>query len=431
MLDINTVTVIGASGNVGKKIAGIFASFGDAKVYCVSRNKEKIKRIIPEIVTSVRAESIIGNLIPADYSDLPSCIKKSDLIFESCSEDLETKSEIARIVSDNMKNNSISCTGTSGISINSIVDHYSPDKRSMFFGVHMFNPPYTLTLCELIPTRYSNLDKKNDLKNYLSTVLKRTVIETSDCAAFLANRIGFMFINKAMQLANDYKSKGGIDYIDNIFGPVTGRVMPPLVTADFVGLDVHKAIVDNLFHNTDDYFNKLFKIPKFTDQLISKNKIGNKVGQGLYQTKILDNGNKVIKVWDIVSGRYRLTRKYEFEFISKMQSFIKEGDYVNAYKALIFDKSKESDICLKGLLEYISYSVYCALELTSDVFSCDYAMASGFNWCPPLALADLINSVISISKLFNDYGINIPKGIDFKNLHLSNHYYGPFIRAKR
>lgn len=29
--------------------------------------------------------------------------------------------------------------------------------------------------------------------------------------------------------------------------------MAPLTTSDFVGLDVHKAIVDNLYENTHDY----------------------------------------------------------------------------------------------------------------------------------------------------------------------------------
>ena len=38
MLDIQTVTVIGVTGTMGANIAGIFASFGDAKVYCIGRD---------------------------------------------------------------------------------------------------------------------------------------------------------------------------------------------------------------------------------------------------------------------------------------------------------------------------------------------------------------------------------------------------------
>ena len=40
-MNINTVTVLGANGTMGCNISGIFASFGNAKVYMVSRSMEK------------------------------------------------------------------------------------------------------------------------------------------------------------------------------------------------------------------------------------------------------------------------------------------------------------------------------------------------------------------------------------------------------
>jgi 3-hydroxyacyl-CoA dehydrogenase len=64
MIDIKTVTVVGATGTMGVNVAGIFASFGNAKVFCVARDIEKVKKTIPRIVKSVRADSIAANLIP-------------------------------------------------------------------------------------------------------------------------------------------------------------------------------------------------------------------------------------------------------------------------------------------------------------------------------------------------------------------------------
>ena len=66
MLKIDTVTVVGVTGTMGANIAGIFASFGDAKVYCVGRDIERVKKAIPRIVKSVKADAIVKNLIPAD-----------------------------------------------------------------------------------------------------------------------------------------------------------------------------------------------------------------------------------------------------------------------------------------------------------------------------------------------------------------------------
>ena len=46
-MDIKTVTVIGVTSTMGANVAGIFASFGDAKVYCVGRDIEKLRKRFP------------------------------------------------------------------------------------------------------------------------------------------------------------------------------------------------------------------------------------------------------------------------------------------------------------------------------------------------------------------------------------------------
>ena len=62
-MHIVTVTVIGVTGTMGANIAGIFAAFGNAKVYCIGRDIEKVKKTIPRIVLSVKADSIARKLI--------------------------------------------------------------------------------------------------------------------------------------------------------------------------------------------------------------------------------------------------------------------------------------------------------------------------------------------------------------------------------
>ena len=243
-MTIKTVTIIGATGTMGANIAGIFAAFGDAKVYCVGRDIEKVKKTIPHIVKSVKADAIAKKLIPADFDSLEQCVADSDFVFESSKEDMTVKVEIAARVGKVLKPNAISATGSSGLSITKLAECYSEELRGHFFGVHMFNPPYNLQLCELIKTKYSDERMYQELKAYLKTVLYRTVVEVKDSPAFLGNRIGFQFINEALQYAEKYKDNGGIDYIDAILGSFTGRSMAPLTTSDFVGLDVHKAIVD-------------------------------------------------------------------------------------------------------------------------------------------------------------------------------------------
>ena len=215
VLRIKTVTVVGVTGTMGANIAGIFASFGDAKVYCLGRDIDKVKKTLPRIVKSVKADAIAKNLIPVDFDRLEDCVSQSDLIFESSKEDIRVKTEIATHIGKAMKPSAISGTGSSGLSITTIAECYPEELRSRFFGIHMFNPPYTLPLCELTPTKYSDGRLKEELNEYLSNILLRTVVEVKDSPAFLGNRIGFQFINEALQYAERYKDNGGIDIIYN------------------------------------------------------------------------------------------------------------------------------------------------------------------------------------------------------------------------
>ena len=95
--------------------------------------------------------------------------------------------------------------------------------------------------------------------------------------------------------------------------------MAPLTTSDFVGIDVHKAIVDNIYENTQDYAHDTFVFPKFADKLVSDGKMGRKSGCGLYQLVRYDNGLKRQTVLDINTGLYRDVIHYVFPFADKMK----------------------------------------------------------------------------------------------------------------
>jgi len=94
-MNIKTVTVIGVTGTMGANVAGIFASFGDAKVYCVGCDIEKVKKTILRILKSVKVDAIARNLAPADFSMLDKCVAESEFVFESSKEDIEVKKDIA------------------------------------------------------------------------------------------------------------------------------------------------------------------------------------------------------------------------------------------------------------------------------------------------------------------------------------------------
>lgn len=434
-MDIRTVTVIGANGTMGCNISGIFASFGEAKVYMVCRNIEDAKKAREKAKISVRAEAIGKNLIPRTYEDLEECLAESDLIFESVKEDIEIKKDVYNRIIKYIKPNTIIGTGTSGLSINELSECFDESLRPYFLGIHMYNPPYYMTLCEVIPSKYTDLKILKEVKEYLKSNLLRKVVEVKDEPAFMGNRIGFQFINDALQYAELYKDNGGIDYIDAILGPFTGRNMPPLMTSDFVGLDVHQAIVDNIYNNTMDYAHETFKMPDFALKLISKQKLGKKSGCGLYQTIINSDGTRTYKVYDISSNSYRSKENYIFPFAKQMINEFKIGNYKSAFKKLIENNSIEANICIQFMLKYVIYSISTAKSIGENIYSADDVMANGFNWVPPLAVVDAFGGVqnfimIANKKLPKEFLSQIDITTLMQDVPQSKYDYRPFFKAK-
>lgn len=441
-LNVKTVTVAGANGTMGRNVSAIFAAFGHAKVYMVSRDMKKSEAARDKAYQSVRAESVKNNMLPADYSMLEQCVAESDIIFESSTEDWGIKFSVTKMIAEAAANHieqcrdTVFCTGTSGLSIARLSELYPEELRGNYMGMHMFNPPYTMTLCEMTPTKYTDRFLFEAAMAYCRSVLFRTVVEVKDSAAFLANRIGFQFINEALQCAEKYKYSGGIDYLDAILGPFTGRNMAPLATSNFVGLDVHKAIVDNLYENTDDFAHDTFALPEFVQKLIDSGNLGRKSGAGLYKTVIHDSGARVRQAYDVETGVYRNVMKYTFPFAETILARLKEGDYEGAMCTLKTNHSPEAELCLYFLLKYVLYSLRATELVGYDIHSADDVMATGFNWCPPLAMIQFFGGVDEFESLCRERMDS--KILECANLkHLlqraepSKYDYRKFIKAKR
>lgn len=125
---IETATIIGANGVMGRNVAAILASFGHADVLCICRNiteeedKQKLKQQISQLV---RATSIEKRIHIFSYEYLEDCIKRSDFVFESVAEDLQIKQQIHEKINLFMKAGTVIGTGTSGLSINELSKKYS------------------------------------------------------------------------------------------------------------------------------------------------------------------------------------------------------------------------------------------------------------------------------------------------------------------
>lgn len=186
------------------------------------------------------------------------------------------------------------------------------------------------------------------------------------------------------------------------------------------GLDVHKAIVDNVYNNANQ--EEDFKLPNYVQELIKNGKNGLKTGGGLFT----EDG----KVYDIKSKLYRAVEKYDIPFIDKVIEEFKNGNYKEGIKIIVENNTKEGMICKELLMDYIVYSIKISHEIATDVNDCDIAMAEGFNWIPPYSLIELIG-VDDCKKILKS--INREDDIDLISelRNKPNYRYERFIKAKR
>lgn len=409
---IRTVAVLGANGTMGKNISAIFASFGGARVYMVCRTKESAEKARLEAPGTVRADTIEERLIAATYDELPDIIPKSDLVFESAAEDMEVKKKINQMIAPYLSEHAVLCSGTSGLSINKLAQALPEGAAKRYFGMHFYNPPYSMPLCEIIPNEDTDISCQRAVEEYLKNKLFRTVVEVRDQAAFLGNRIGFFFINEAFLYAERYMEKGGIDYIDEILGGFTGRNMPPVLTSDFVGLDVHQAIIENVYLNSVDCSKESFRTPAFLKELLSEKRYGRKAGEGAYKTVRYPDGKKQVQVYDIQSKEYRDKRYYDIKFRNDVIRYLRDGNYYSAWNIISEDTSKEAVIARDFLIRYVVYSLAVSSEIAPNPFAADDVMAMGFNWIPPLAVIDAFGGKEKVLQILQDADLN--------NLNLSS-----------
>ena len=404
MRNIKTVTILGANGSMGSHCAGIISGFGNAKIFMIGRNLKKAKMGILAAKDSIKSNVIEKQLIPKTYANLPECISQSDWVFELITENSVQKTKLNLQVAKYLKPNTIISTVSSGLSITNLSKSFSLAQQKNYFGTHFYNPPYKMLLCELISNPNSDPKTKTMLSSYLTHTLQRIVVETNDTPGFAGNRIGFQFINEAAWFAHKYESRGGIAYIDELLGGLIGHTMPPLATIDLVGIDVHKAIVDNLYQNTNDEAHITFKMPPFLQHLISLHYLGTKTGRGLYN---IENNHKM--VLDTKTLTYKQLPKFNIDFVSHAKNLISEGLYSNAIKLILHSSGTEANIIQHFIARYISYSLSLVGPVVKTKEDIDMVMGYGFGWLPPCALIDLLGGKKPTAKLIESFNFVIPK----------------------
>ena len=329
-----------------------------------ARRNKPTAFFLPEWLNRVRQ----GNL-EDDFARLA----EADWIIEAVTENLEIKTSLLKRIDAVRKPGTIVSTNTSGIPINRLASGLSADFRRHWLGTHFFNPPRYMKLLEIIPGAETEPRVLEAVSAMGEFRLGKGIVVCKDTPNFIANRIGTFWLQHVLLVMQ--QDGYSIDEVDQLTGPAIGRPKSATFrTLDIVGLDTFAHVTRNIYQNVpDDEQRELFKVPAFIDDMLVRNLLGDKSGQGFYRKA----GKGEILALNLSSLEYGPRNKGKFASLEMAKSISDLGERL---RALTSATDRAGSFLWKTLSATLVYSANRVPEISDDIVSVDNAMKWGFNW---------------------------------------------------
>lgn len=268
---------------MGNGIAHVFAQ-NNFNVSLVDVNEAALQRAIATIgknldrqvakglITEEQKAATLANI--TTYTQLSSGAVNADLVVEAASENFDIKTSIFKELDKIAPANAILASNTSSISITRIAAVTT--RPGKVIGMHFMNPVPVMKLVEVI----AGYDTEKEVTNTIMTLSKeigKIPTLVNDYPGFIANRILMPMINEAIYSL--YEGVAGVEEIDTVMKLGMAHPMGPLQLADFIGLDVCKAILEVMYEGFGNP--KYAPCPLLVNMVTAKN-LGVKSGRGFY-----------------------------------------------------------------------------------------------------------------------------------------------------
>ena len=280
----DSVACIGA-GTMGAGIALAFALGGSAATM-VARRQSTLDAAWRRIETSVglltgagrlpgaEPEAVLGRI--AGTTDLDGADLGTDLVAESVAEDVAAKRRLYRAIEPRLGPATILGTCTSSLSLAELAAGLARPER--FIGYHWFNPAELIALVEIVPAGATAAAVTDRVEAFSRAIGKQPVRVAADVPGFIANRLQYALIREAYQLV-----AAGVCTPADVDRVVTAGLGPrwaaigPFLSMDLAGLDVHRAVVEQLFPR----LSAATAVPPMLTALAEEGALGVKSGRGL------------------------------------------------------------------------------------------------------------------------------------------------------
>ncbi|WET79017.1 3-hydroxyacyl-CoA dehydrogenase family protein [Amycolatopsis sp. QT-25] len=212
----------------------------------------------------------------APVASLPELARRSEIVVESVSERLAVKHDVLAAIESDIAPDTPIWTNTSVLSISKVAHAMAHPERLV--GVHWWNPPYLIPLVEIAPGEESDANVVKHAYDLIASLGKTTVRLHRDVPGFIGNRLQFALVREALYLLDEGVCEP--ETIDTVVRASLGlrwAAVGPMENADYIGLDLTRAILANLAHDLSTQTNSFPTL----DQLLEQARTGRPTGSGL------------------------------------------------------------------------------------------------------------------------------------------------------
>ena len=275
----NSMAVIGG-GTMGVGIAYVFAVAG-WHVWVVepdAKRSDSMRQILKDAAAGGLKR---GKLTPpqalhasegvqriASVAELPLGL---DLVVESVPEREALKLKVLAEIA--LRQPHLIATNTSALSVDTLAS--AVPNPAQFFGMHFFNPVWSLPMVELIRGHHTD-EKTLALARQYAQAIGKTSITVRDVPGFATSRLDLISAMEAMRMLED--GVASAQDIDLAMTTAYRHPMGPLRLSDIVGLDVRLDIARNL----TEALGPRYAPPRILEDLVAQGHLGQKTGQGFF-----------------------------------------------------------------------------------------------------------------------------------------------------
>ncbi|MDT8266853.1 3-hydroxyacyl-CoA dehydrogenase family protein, partial [Roseomonas sp. DSM 102946] len=192
-----------------------------------------------------------------------------------------------------MKPGAVLSSNTSTIPLQALAEGMPAERARHFLITHFFNPPRYMRLLEVVAGPRTDTGVLATIRETADRRLGKTVVVAKDTPGFIANRIGTLWMQSAVNHATELRLS--VEEADAVAGRPMGVPRTGVFgLLDLVGLDLMPHVSRSLLASLPegDAYRALHREHPVVAKLIESGRTGRKSSQGGFYTRAKDAGGK-------------------------------------------------------------------------------------------------------------------------------------------